>query len=45
MDLGEIGCGDVDWTQLAQDRVQWQALVVTIMNFRFPLTARNVLVS
>jgi hypothetical protein len=24
---------DVDWTQLAQDRVQWQTVVNTVMNF------------
>jgi hypothetical protein len=25
----EIGCEDMDWIQLVQDRVQWQALVST----------------
>jgi hypothetical protein len=32
MDLREIGWGNVDWTQLAQDRDQWLALVNTVMN-------------
>jgi hypothetical protein len=36
MDLKEIGWGDVDWIDLAQDRDQWRALVHTVMNFRVP---------
>jgi hypothetical protein len=32
MDLGEIGWGSVEWTQLAQDRDQWRALLNTVMN-------------
>jgi hypothetical protein len=32
IDLKEVGCLGVDWTILAQDRDQWQALVNTIMN-------------
>jgi hypothetical protein len=36
MDLKEIGWGGVDWTDLAQDRYQWRALVNTVMNLRFP---------
>jgi hypothetical protein len=27
MDLGEIGCGDLGWTNLNQDKDQWRALV------------------
>jgi hypothetical protein len=34
MDLREIGRGSVDWTQLAQDRDRWRALVNTVMNLR-----------
>jgi hypothetical protein len=30
MDLREIGCEDGRWMELAQDRVQWQALVLEI---------------
>jgi hypothetical protein len=26
-DLKEIGCQDVDWIRMTQDRVQWRALV------------------
>jgi hypothetical protein len=36
MDLGEIGCGDVDWIHLAQDRDRWRALVNMVMNLRVP---------
>jgi hypothetical protein len=36
VDLKETGCKDVDWTQLAQDKVQWQALVNMIMNLQVP---------
>jgi hypothetical protein len=27
MDLNEISCGDMDWTHLAQDMVEWWTLV------------------
>jgi hypothetical protein len=33
MDLREIGIDGVNWIQLAQDRVQWQAFVITVMDF------------
>jgi hypothetical protein len=29
--LRKIGCEDVDWIHLAQDRAQWQAVVNTVM--------------
>jgi hypothetical protein len=32
--LGRIGCKDVDWIHLAQDRDQWWAVVNTVMNIR-----------
>jgi hypothetical protein len=36
MDLKEIGCGGVDWINLAQDRDQGRALVNTVMYLRGP---------
>jgi hypothetical protein len=36
MDLREIGWDEMDLIDLAQDRVQWRALVNTVMNLRVP---------
>ena len=32
MDLREIGYEDGGWMELTQDRVQWQALVLVVLN-------------
>jgi hypothetical protein len=34
INLREIGCGDVDWINLALDRAQRRALLNTVMNIR-----------
>ena len=34
MDLHEVGYGVMDWTELAQDRDRWWALVKALMNLR-----------
>ena len=36
MDLQEVGCGDMNWIELAQDRKRWRSLVTAGVKLRIP---------
>ena len=40
-----MGCGGVDWIELAQVRDRWRVLVTTVMNLQVPYNAGTFLTS
>jgi len=36
LDIQEVECGIMDWTDLARDRDRWWAPVNAVMNLRIP---------
>jgi hypothetical protein len=36
MNIQEVGCGGMDWIDLAEDRDRWWTLVNALMNLRGP---------
>jgi len=45
MNLQEVGCGDMDWIELAHGRERWRAFVNAVMNLWGPSNAGNFLTS
>jgi len=43
MDLQEVGCEGMDWTDLAEDRDRWPTLVNSVMNLWVPYNSGNFL--
>jgi len=45
MDLQEVGCGGMDWIDLAQETNRWRTLLNAVMKLWVPKNAGNFLTS
>jgi hypothetical protein len=45
MDFQEVGCGAMNWIEMAQDRGWWRDIVNAVMNLRVQYNAGNFLTS
>jgi hypothetical protein len=43
VEMQEVGCGNIDCVDLAQDRYRWGAFVNTVMDLRLSYNAGNFL--
>jgi len=41
IDFQEVGCGSIDWIDLAQDRGRWRDVVKAVLDLQAPQNAGN----